>query len=142
MAQLGPRSYDYKTPRRINLVSVGLLLLVVAAVYSGMKFGPVYYKRYKIEHILEETKAEASDLYRMSQDRKHLEKRRLVESTTAKIEAQGITVEDNQLQVYFGQLDESINADWTVVVKHPFGKQTVFEIHREAALAQEPGGFD
>jgi|CXWL01.1.fsa_nt_gi hypothetical protein len=141
MSRPGPSSYNFKQPRSFNFVSIGLILLGLAAAYSGFKFGPVYYKRYKVDQILRETKAKANDLYRMQSDRKPAEKRRLLDSTTEQIEALGITAEDNELDVYFGEMDDSINADWVVTVTHPVGSPTVMKMHRSEALPQEAGGF-
>lgn len=45
----------YKKPRRINVVSVTLLLLVALAGYAAWQWAPLYFKRHEAHRVLQET---------------------------------------------------------------------------------------
>lgn len=46
---------QYKKPRRINVVSVTLVLLLVLAGYAAWQWAPLYFKRQEAYRILQET---------------------------------------------------------------------------------------
>jgi hypothetical protein len=61
----------------------------------------------------------------------------IVTGTVSRIEALGITRQGNGLAVYFDAGYGALHADYTVVVKHPFGKQTVMKMERKVAIKRE-----
>lgn len=46
---------QYKKPRRINVVSVTLALLLALAGYAAWQWAPLYFKRHEAYRILQET---------------------------------------------------------------------------------------
>lgn len=46
---------QYKKPRRINVVSVTLVLLLLLAGYAAWQWAPLYFRRHEAYRILQET---------------------------------------------------------------------------------------
>lgn len=130
------RGYNYKKPRKINLVSTVLILIAVGGAYSAWKFGPIYWKKYKVEEVLGSAKsaAEGTRIDRLNPAGQSKEEDRIVEVATNHIIELGITPEEHGLQVYFTEGYRSINADYTVIVQHPFGKSTKLDFRLRANI--------
>jgi hypothetical protein len=113
-----------KGPRRINPVSIGLALLVAAAVYVAVKFLPVYLLRNEVDSVLDSMRYAASEL-RRGDDRKE---KRIIEETYTKLLL--LDIDEDHLEVYFDDEYETLNAEYTVFVEHPLGEVTTLEFHR------------
>jgi hypothetical protein len=50
-----PTPVQYKKPRRINVVSVTLLLLLLALGYAAWQWAPLYFERHEAYRVLQET---------------------------------------------------------------------------------------
>lgn len=50
-----PTPVQYKKPRRINVVSVTLLLLLLLAGYAAWQWAPLYFERQEAYRVLQET---------------------------------------------------------------------------------------
>jgi hypothetical protein len=140
MTRPGP---NYKTPRRINVVTILGALVAVTLVYGAVKVVPIYVKRSKIDEILKESANEAGDIQRMQPMPQRDIERRIVESTIGKIQGEGLTVPGNGLHVYFDSGYKRLHADYVVFVKHPFGlfgQYTRLTMRRSAAVSTG-GGF-
>jgi hypothetical protein len=119
-----------KGPRRINPVSVILVLIAVAIVYSAVKFIPVYLKRGKVDTILDSARYDAQrfDEYSYSnQEEKVLDKLR-----DEILDLGGI--DDETLDVYFAEDYSRLYVDYTVIVEHPFGKTTEFQFEQSVEI--------
>lgn len=46
---------QYKKPRRINVVSVTLVLLLLLAGYAAWEWAPIYFERHEAHRVLQET---------------------------------------------------------------------------------------
>ena len=135
------RAYNFKQPRRLNVVTILFIVGGLFATYCGMKFFPVYWKRYKVDRALAEGQNLGSNMYRLEG---HNQKRlagEVVEKTTERIEALGLSAEEHGLTVYFDDDYETLHADYTVVVTHPAGSPSTFEMHRAVDMATEGTGL-
>jgi len=121
-----------KGPRRINPVSILVVLLIVGAVYAAIKFVPVYMLASDVDTILADAKHEAAELDVFSTgDRRD----KLLEQVRDKIIDLG--VDENRLEVYLDDDLSYIHADYVIVVKHPFGKTTELEFERSAKVPRD-----
>lgn len=132
-----PRAYNYKKPRSINPVSILMLLLVVGGVYASLRFGPVYWNRWKVDQILAEGAVQATNIATLNPTAQRSRDEQIVAEVVARIGERGITTDaldadGNELTVYFDEDYAKLVADWTVVVKHPVGKPTTLHFHRSA----------
>ena len=113
-------SYDYNKPRRFNVVSAALLLIVIAAGYAGTKFIPVYWKARKVDEALDEVKLPAAQFYRMNDEVKRVQSEKILAQAISRLREMGIEdMPDQPLQVWFGENYSSLNAKYEVIVTHP-----------------------
>ncbi|MCS6914819.1 MAG: hypothetical protein RMK29_10370 [Myxococcales bacterium] len=57
------KSPSYRQPRSVNIVSVAMVLLLGAAAYWVVCFGPAYFKLYRVKQLVHEA---ASKYYKLS----------------------------------------------------------------------------
>lgn len=128
-------TYEYNKPRRLNLVSFFVLLVVLAAAYAGWKFGPVYWQARKVDEALDEVKMSGATFYRMNPDVRQAEADKILARSIARIHELGVKDEPDQpIQVWFSPNFEKLQAKYMVIVKHPFGKPTVMIMERERPM--------
>jgi hypothetical protein len=130
------RQYSYKKPSSFNLVSALMLLALAAGVYGAWKFGPVYYKRYKVDEILRAGSAEASGIRALNQGARAGIEERVLAGVVDRLGGLGIDAERSQLAVYFDDAYASLHADYVVVVRHPGGKRTTMNMHRSVPISE------
>jgi hypothetical protein len=130
------RQYNYKKPSSFNFVSFLMVLAALAGAYWAWKFGPVYYKRYKVEEVLREGSSEASGIRRMNEAAQLQISQQVLDRVTERLQSRGITPEDNGLTVYFDDHYRRLEADYVVVVRHPVGKPTTVKVHRSVSVAE------
>jgi hypothetical protein len=118
--------------RHINLVSVTLTLLLLAAGYLGWKFVPVYWQAHKVDTALTRTRWEASKIHLVTSDSREP---RLLDSLREEILSLG--VDERFLEVYFAPDYTSVHADYTALVHHPFGKVTTLEFERRVKVPRD-----
>jgi hypothetical protein len=115
------------------------LLLIVAVVAGGYwvwKFGPVYYNRYKVDEILQEGRSEATGIARMSPQGASETEAKIIAGITERVEARGLSLETNQLAVYFDGDYETLNVDYVVVIRHLLGQPTTMKMHRSVSVPE------
>lgn len=123
--------YNYKKPRSINLVSVALVLLAVAAAYAGWKFIPHYWRAQKVDEALSDVGYRASDLYAIAEPSRRKREADLVEQARERLQALG--VDDPLLNVWFEP--GRVHASYTVIVKHLFtARTTTLRFHRKGRI--------
>lgn len=129
-------SYDYNKPRRFNVVSAALLLIVLAAGYAGAKFIPVYWKARKVDEALDEVKLPAAQFYRMNEEVKRVQSEKILAQAISRLREMGIEDQPDQpLQVWFGPEYSSLNAKYEVIVTHPAVlKPTVIVLERNREI--------
>ena len=114
---------DVKQPRKLNVVSFLLLAAVMAALYSAVKFGPAYWRKWKVQGVLSAT---ANVIYPRRRDvaAGTADLRQVREDTVRQLRELGIT--DPALRVDFSANAREIivSADYQEQVTHPFVNKT------------------
>jgi hypothetical protein len=123
------RQYDYKKPSSFNFVSLLFVLAVAAGIYWGVKFGPVYWNRYKVDEILRDEAARATNMSVLNSDAQDELEKQVLKEARQRLEERGV-----QASVYFDAAHKSLHADYDVVVKHPVGKPTLVRMRRKAKV--------
>lgn len=122
----------YGQPRRLNAVTVFMLLCAAAAGYWMWRFFPAYFDGWTVDHILHESASACYRLAHLNDAIRAQELKKLVDKTRADI-VQQASVTDPDLTVNLdldGDL-ASISADYSVVVTHPFiDKTTTLHFHK------------
>ena len=131
---MSPSRNAYKSPSRLNWLTVVIILLVAAGIYAAVKFGPPYWTQYKVDEILTDTAFQAIDLASSSVDRRADREQALCDKARARIVDLGI--EADRLEVYFEDDVSAVHADYSVVVDHPVMRSTVLEFQRRIAVPQ------
>jgi hypothetical protein len=130
--------YDYKKPSSINWVTVSLVLLLVALVYAGWKFGPVFWQAQKVDQALDELKLQVADIQSWSVDQRRDAEAKLIAKATERLRELGIEDHDEQpIQIWFSSDYRRILARYMVVVRHPFGpiwRTTRITMNRDVAV--------
>jgi hypothetical protein len=124
-----------KGPRRFNVVTALLMLVAAALGYAGAKFGPIYWRNYKVDAALSSLAQQAINLDPW--DPRGKREKILLEAHRQIV---GLGVDGSRLHVYFDDLHQHLYADYTVVVRHPLGQTTTLGFRRSAKVPE--GGPD
>lgn len=124
-----------KYPRRINPVSVVVVLAIAAAIYAGVKFIPAYLNKGEVATILDQARYEASEINEFSSPNL---RDRLLEEIREKVLDLG-DIPDETLHVYFDDDYAFLNVDYVFVVKHPFGNTTELEFEQSIEIERRFG---
>lgn len=129
--------YNYRKPRRLNWVSILLGLVVAAAIYGGVQFGPPYYRAWKVDTRLSDVAMRASDLQTARDPVK--EEELLLREAREAIQELGVT--DEYLLVEFDPEYAHLRAAYAEEVTHPLvGKKTVLRFERTATVPGDRKG--
>jgi len=124
---------EYGKPRRLNAVSVTMIILALAFGYWMWRFFPAYFDAWTVDHVLRET---APKIYRINHtvepDRTN-GMRELLDKAKADIRKQAdVTDPDLTLSLNIDGNDCVLTADYTVRITHPLlSKPTLLKMHRE-----------
>jgi hypothetical protein len=126
---------SYKKPRKVNPVSVIVVTVVLAVLYSLVQFGPPYWRKWKVKGILSES---ANRIYPR---RRHQEEslNPFLDEVKGETEEQifGAGVEDPELEVFI-EVDEveiTVSAQYKERINHPLiGKATVLNFNPQNVL--------
>ena len=121
-----------KRIRRINFVSVSVILVVVAGAYFGWKFIPVYYQAHKVDTILQGHRRESTEIDKHRTDK--TEDRILGEVTE---ELRELGIEDPRMKVYFAPDYTSLHVDYSVEVRFFFGKSKTLYFERSVEIERD-----
>ncbi len=122
----------YRQPRKLNIVSVALLLLFAAAGYWLWLFFPVYWDAWTVDHQLREAAAALYQLNKLAEPTRTVEIRKLLR----KVQADCIRlahISDPSFDVSVDMMDDNVvlRAEYSVDVKHPVGNWvTTVELKR------------
>jgi hypothetical protein len=116
---------DYKQPRRLNSVTLVLLLALAAAVYWFWRFFPAHFDGWTVDHILKESAAAIYRVNRLREPERTQELRALVDKVRADIQSKA-SVKDPNLEVNLNidGNEASMSAEYNVVITHPFITRT------------------
>ncbi len=131
---------QYEKPRRLNFVSLVILAIAVAALYAAVKFGPVYYRRWKAAGAISEV---VNKLYA---SRLATGEREAAVYDELRRELLGrfndIGIDESTVEINFQKTPTSaeITANYREVVRHLFIDKTTtmeFTLSEDAAKAQD-----
>lgn len=111
---------SYKQPRKLNMVSLVVLLGILAGVYAAVQFGPVYARKWKAKEILSESVHQYYTRRRVSGGEEQSYLQGLREKTVAALRAAGIV--DPNLMLSFTKsprLDVTGILEYEEVISHP-----------------------
>jgi hypothetical protein len=112
----------------LNWVTLLVLGILVGGGYAAVKFGPVYFTRYKVDEVLTDIAFQAIDLRMASADVRYTQEQALLDKARERITSLG--VDGEELAVYFEPDLSSVHADYSVVVTHPALDPTRLEFNR------------
>jgi hypothetical protein len=129
-------TYDYNKPRRLNVVSLFLLVLVAGAGYAAYKFVPVYWQAREVDQALDELKLPAATFFRMRDDLRRAEADRIIARAYARLAEMGIEDHEEQpLQIWFAPDHSELHAKYRVDVRHPIiDKVTPMTMERQREI--------
>jgi hypothetical protein len=112
----------------------------VALVYAGWKFGPAYWKGYKVDEVLSEYRNRAADLPLLNPDHQTAEAIKIKGDVYRRLQEMGIVdTEEQPLEVDFGPNYSYLYARYQIIVKHPFGKTTTMKFLRKQSIPKARG---
>jgi hypothetical protein len=118
-------------PRRLNVVTLLMLLGLAAGGYWFWKFFPVYYTGWQVDHLLSEAGAESYQVVRLGEGVREAKRAEIERSTRERIVALGVDDPDLRVTVELEPKLATVTADYEAVVQHPVaGKRTVLAMHR------------
>ncbi len=122
---------DYKQPRRLNSVTIVLLMGVLAAGYWFWRFFPAYFDAWTVDHILKEA---ASKVYRanlLREPERTQELQKILDKVRADVAQHGpsaINCDDPTsgwlLNLDFEGTKATLTAEYCVVITHPVISRT------------------
>lgn len=119
----------YGQPKRLNVVTVTMLLLLLAAGYWMWRFFPAYFDSWSVAHILRESVAEVYKASRLNEASRGQALQEIVDRAITKIRSPtrvGITDPDLvvNLEIDPDTQAATMTADYCIVVTHPWITQT------------------
>jgi hypothetical protein len=121
-----------QAPRRLNAVSVTLLLIALGAGYGLWRFFPAYFDSWTVEHTLKDAANQTYAVARIAEPGRSKQLKVIADKARADIVRLG-HVEDPDLEVNLDLdgNDVAVSADYTVVVTHPYiNKTTTLHFHK------------
>lgn len=115
----------YKKPRRINIVSFLVVLLLAGAIYGAVQFGPVYYRKWQAKSVVGQCANKVFSKRRVPGEGETavLEQARAV----AMKRLRQLGIKDPDLSLTIDKTDKwvLVKGDYYEVIKHPLiNKQT------------------
>jgi hypothetical protein len=112
----------YKTPRRLNTVSILMLLAAIAGGYWFYTFFPVYWDAWTIDHQLREAAALCYKVNKYAEPGRSIELRKLLKKVQEdSIRLAHITDPDFDVALEIENDNLFLKATYKVVVRHPVG---------------------
>ncbi len=125
----------YGQPRRLNALSVSMLLVMVAVSYWMWRFFPSYFDAWSVDHILKEAASQTYMANRLGDAERLKQLKLIVDGARSKIVKQvGITDPELVVDLNLDGDKAMMTADYSLVVTHPgIAYVTKMHFHREAA---------
>jgi hypothetical protein len=116
---------SYGHPRRLNAVSLFLLLLVGAGAYWMWRFFPAYFDAWTVDHTLKELASRMYKANRLSEPQRSRTMKDLLDKARSDIYRQtSITDPDLAIDLSIEETTATVTADYDLVVTHPGLTQT------------------
>jgi uncharacterized membrane protein YhiD involved in acid resistance len=110
----------YRAPRRLNAVTITLLLIAVGAGYWFWRFFPAYFDAWTVDHALREAANAIYKASRLREPDRSRELREIVNKTRKDIiEKAGVKDPNLEVEIEFDDNTATATANYTVVVTHP-----------------------
>jgi hypothetical protein len=115
----------YGQPRRLNTVTIIMILMGLAAGYWIWRFFPAYFDGWNVDHLLKESASKTYRLSRLQEPERTKQLTVLVDKTRADIMKQGnVTDPDLSVNLNLEGDDVAVSADYNVVITHPLVTRT------------------
>jgi hypothetical protein len=119
----------YGQPRRLNSVTIVMLLMGLAAGYWLWRFFPAYFDGWTVDHLLKEAASSTYKLNRLQEPGRTKELKALVDKTREDIvKKANVTDPDLEVNLDIDGDNCAVSADYHVVVTHP-GVTTTTNLH-------------
>jgi hypothetical protein len=117
------KSYD--KPRRVNAVSVIIFLMLAAALYAAVQFGPPYYRKWKSSGILSEAANRVYPKRNVPADASSEFFEKVRGETAARLRELGIGDPGLRVLIEASPARVGVSAEYVEIIKHPLvGKIT------------------
>jgi|SRR5579871_3135292 len=121
-------------PRRINFVTLLLLVAAASGGYWMWKFFPHYYRSWQVDNALADAAAHVYQLAQLAEPNRSQAVAELREQTRAKVVSLGVDDPEMGLRIEIVDKNAIATCDWTVVVRHALvDKQSVLRFHKTAS---------
>jgi hypothetical protein len=123
---------SYGQPRRLNAVSITMILIGLAAGYWVWRFFPAYFDGWSVDHVLKEAASKTYRLNMLGEPGRSQALKELVDKTRADIMKQGnITDPDLVVNLDLDGNNVAVSADYNVVITHPMtARTTTLHFHK------------
>jgi hypothetical protein len=116
---------EYGKPRRLNSVSVTMILIALAGGYWMWRFFPAYFDGWTVDHILKESASEVYRANRLNEPERTTELTSIVNKAKQHIREQtSITDPDLTVTMNILENDASMSAEYLMVITHPVTSKT------------------
>jgi len=105
---------SYKKPRKINIVSLALLLAFLSGAYLVIQYGPAYWRQYKVKEILDEVANKCRGNRVFDDDKIN----NLEEKAEKKIHAMGVEDGGLRVRIDISSREAHVSATYREVVHH------------------------
>lgn len=123
---------SYGQPRRLNAVTIVMILMALAAGYWVWRFFPAYFDGWSVDHLLKEAASKTYRLNRLNEPERTKQLTELVNKTKADIAKQGnVSDPDLLVNLDIDGNNVAVSADYKVIVTHPYiNKTTTLHFHK------------
>lgn len=124
----------YKQPRRLNIVSFGLLAFLAAGVYALYVFFPIYWDAWTVDHQLRDGAAKVYNLNSIQEPARTTELQKMLQKVQADcVRLAGITDPDFAVSLDVEGEEVCLRGEYDVPVTYPLiGSKTVVHMKRMA----------
>jgi len=126
---------SYGQPRRLNAVTITMILLGLAAGYWVWRFFPAYFDGWSVDHLLKEAASKTYRINMLGEPERGKQLKILVDKTREDIIKQGnVTDPDLVVNLDLDGNNVAVSADYNVVITHPgISKTTTLHFHKSEA---------
>jgi hypothetical protein len=115
----------YGQPRRFNLLTGAMLLVVLAGAYWFWRFFPAYFDGWNVDHVLREAVTSTYRVVRIREPERGKRLKEIVDKARADVMKMGNVTDPNLLVNLNLDGDKAtMTADYHVVITHPYTPRT------------------